>query len=130
MDFGSFIYYLNVCLCFRPIVFVVKNAPTFESNFVFATLMPLANGQLNTSQQSNENARHTSWVEKGTASKNCDTANTPCKRKQSPTHAKKNSIHTPVAGILFLIVLKYLFCITTFSVNHTTHLGCVLLVLC
>ncbi|XP_021916807.1 cell cycle checkpoint control protein RAD9A isoform X2 [Zootermopsis nevadensis] len=82
----------------RPIVFVVKNAPTFESNFVFATLMPMANNQLNTSQQSYETVPHTSRAKTGTSTKNCDTAHTACKRILSPIHATENSIHTPAAG--------------------------------
>jgi hypothetical protein len=62
--------------------------------------MPLAN-QLNASQQSNENAQHMNQVERETASENCDTAHTSCKRKLSPIHARENSIHTAVAGTVF-----------------------------
>lgn len=71
----------------RPIVFVVKNAPIYETNFVFATLMPLASSRSNTSQQSNGNVRRMSQIEKGTASK----------RTASPIHARKSSIDMPVA---------------------------------
>lgn len=81
----------------RPVVFVVKNAPIFESNFVFATLMPLANNQLNSSQQSDKNAQCTSRAMKGTAFKNCDMAHTPGKRKLSPIHAGKSSIDSLMA---------------------------------
>lgn len=73
----------------RPIVFVVKNAPIYESNFVFATLMPQASSHLNTSQQSKENVRHMSQTEKRTASKNCDTA--------SPIRARKSNIDMSVS---------------------------------
>jgi len=71
----------------RPIVFVVKNAPIYETNFVFATLMPLASSRSNASQQSKENVRRMSQIEKGTASK----------RTASPIHARKSSIDMPVA---------------------------------
>jgi hypothetical protein len=100
---------LIVCLCSRPVVFVVKNAPVFESNFVFATLMPLANNQLNSSQQSDENAQCTSRAMKGTAFKNCDMAHTPSKRKLSPIHARKSSSDSLMDGTLFLNFSKY-FC--------------------
>jgi subtilase family serine protease len=95
------------CLCFRPIVFVVKNASVFESNFVFATLMPLTNNQSNTSQQSDENAQCTSRVMKGTSFKNRDIACTPSKRKLSPIHAGKSCIDSPMAGTLFLNFPRY-----------------------
>jgi hypothetical protein len=78
---------------------VIKNAPTFESNFVFATLMPLANIHLNASQQSNENVV-TSQMKKGAVSKNCDTAHTPDKRISSPINARASSIDTSVVGML------------------------------
>jgi hypothetical protein len=99
---------LIVYLCCRPVVFVVKNAPVFESNFVFATLMPLVNNQSNTtSQQSDENAQFTSRVMKGNAFKNCAMAHTPSKRKLSPIHAGKSSTDSPIAGTLFLTFSKY-----------------------
>ncbi|KAJ4445348.1 hypothetical protein ANN_07153 [Periplaneta americana] len=44
----------------RPIVFVVKNPPTFETNFVFATLMPLSINQLNSSQRSSASSKQSS----------------------------------------------------------------------
>ncbi|KAJ9577805.1 hypothetical protein L9F63_005624, partial [Diploptera punctata] len=44
----------------RPIVFVVTNSPTFESNFVFATLMPSAGNNMNNSQQSDTNTPESS----------------------------------------------------------------------
>jgi hypothetical protein len=71
---------------------VVKNAPIYESNFVFATLMPLASTRLNASQQSNENVQRVSQIEKGIASK----------RPASPIHARKSNIDMPVAGMFFL----------------------------
>jgi hypothetical protein len=72
-------------------VFVVKNAPIYESNFVFATLMPLTSSQLNASQQSKEDVQRTNQIEKGRASTNCDTA--------SLIHARKSNIDMSVAGM-------------------------------
>ena len=70
---------------------MVKNAPIYETNFVFATLMPLASSRSNASQQSNENVQRINQIEKGTASK----------RAASPIHARKSSIDMPVAGMFF-----------------------------
>ena len=70
---------------------MVKNAPIYETNFVFATLMPLASSRSNASQQSNENVQRINQIEKGTASK----------RAASPIHARKCSIDMPVAGMFF-----------------------------
>ena len=75
---------------------MVKNAPIYETNFVFATLIPLASSRSNTSQQSNGNVRHMSQIEKGTASK----------RTASPIHARKSSIDIPVAGMFFFVSLS------------------------
>ena len=72
---------------------MLKNAPIYETNFVFATLMPLASSRSNASQQSNENVRHTSQIEKRTASK----------RAASPIHARKSSIDMPVAGMFVCV---------------------------
>jgi hypothetical protein len=69
--------------------------------------MPLANNQLNTSQQNDENAQCTSRVMKGTSFRNCDMAHTPSKRKLSPIHAGKSSIDSLLAGTLFLNFSKY-----------------------
>jgi hypothetical protein len=75
---------------------VVKNAPIYETNFVFATLMPLASTRLNASQQSNENVRRMGQIEKGIASK----------RPASPIQARKNSTDMPVAGMFFSVFLN------------------------
>jgi hypothetical protein len=86
---------------------VVKNTPIFESNFVFATLMPLASNQLITSQQSDGSAQCSSQVMKGNAFKNCDMALTQNKRKSSPTRARERTIDSSMAGTLFLNFSNY-----------------------
>jgi hypothetical protein len=93
---------LIIRLYSRPVVFVVKNTPIFESNFVFATLMPLASNQSVMSQRSDANTHSSSQLKKGTAVKNCDMAHMPSKRKLSPIRARKSSTDSPVAGTLFL----------------------------
>lgn len=74
---------------------MVKNAPIYETNFVFATLMSLAISRSNSSQPSNENVRRMGQIEKGTASN----------RTASPIHARKRSIDMPVAGMYFPLSL-------------------------
>lgn len=93
---------------------MVKNAPIYETNFVFATLMPLASSRPNASQQSNENVRRMSQIEKGTASK----------RTASPIHARKSSIDMPVAGMFFLSLSLTVFqssCTLTLSVSNCIY---------
>ena len=75
---------------------MVKNAPIYETNFVFATLMSVASSRSNASQQSNGNVRRISQIEKGTASK----------RTASPIHARKSSTDMPVPGMFFSVCLS------------------------
>lgn len=58
--------------------------------------MPVASSRSNASQQSNENVRRMSQIEKGTASK----------RTASPIHARKGSTDVPVAGMFFSVPIS------------------------
>jgi hypothetical protein len=58
--------------------------------------MPVASIRSNASQQSKENVRCMSQIEKGTASK----------RTASPIHARKSSTDMPLAGMFFSVSLS------------------------
>ena len=75
-------------------MFVVKNNPTFETNFVFATLMPVSDNNLNNSQQS----IGTVYQQKNTGKKKIDGVSS----KRSAREVVPQN--TSVTGVYFKII--------------------------